>query len=82
MLIDSSMKYELLKPAYFNLKTSFQYQSKELDNVQNENRLLKLQMQVDKQSYESKLEAERRKGSNQRWKGRIEGFVIGLLVPI
>lgn len=81
-LLDTAIRYELLKPALLNLKKSHEYLSRENESLRQAIRLRDLQTQLLIQHYEALLAGAERRRKRARWLGRAEGFGVGLLVPI
>ena len=81
-LLDTAIRYELLKPALLNLKKSHEYLSRENESLRQAIRLRDLQTQLLIQHYEALLAGAERRRKRARWLGLAEGFGFGLLVPI
>jgi hypothetical protein len=85
-LLDSTYRYELLKPTFYNLKSAYEYQGQEIKDLRNAMRLLELQNTVQRQNFETQL-AEYKKRSNRLWwrgfkVGGGTGFAIGFLAGL
>lgn len=74
-LLDSAYRYELLKPTFYSLRSTYESQSEEITNLRNTVRLQNLQAAVQKQNFETALIKEKQSGGF--WRGFKWGFGVG-----
>jgi hypothetical protein len=85
-LLDSTYRYELLKPTFYNLKSAYEYQGKEIKDLRDAMRLLELQNTVQRQNFETQLAEYKKRGNRLWWRGFRNGigagFIAGTLTGI
>jgi len=72
LLLDSAVKYERLKPIFYNLQNAYEYRGKEVQDLREALRLSDLQIAMQKQKL-----AEKPKQTG-KWKTFWTGIKIGL----
>lgn len=83
-LLDSAYRYEKLKLAFIPLKTAYEYQGKENEELRATVRLQNLQATVRKQSFEAAISKAKQEGGFWRgfkW-GLATGYAGGLLTGL
>ncbi|MET7253588.1 hypothetical protein [Dyadobacter fermentans] len=83
-LLDSAYRYEKLKLAFIPLKTAYEYQGKENEELRATVRLQNLQASVQKQSFEAAISKTKQEGGFWRgfkW-GLGTGYAGGLLTGL
>jgi len=78
-LLDTAIRYELIKPAFYNLQSAYDWKRKEADSLRMQITQLRMQYTVREKAYGKELETVRRKS---RKRGRIEGGIIGALIGV
>jgi hypothetical protein len=74
-LLDSTYRYELLKPTFFSLKSAYESQTKEVAELRTALHLSALQNELQKQNFEAEIRKARESGGF--WKGFKWGFGTG-----
>ena len=81
-LLDSMMLYQKLKPLHRNLERAHEYLRQENQALRSKIHFLRLHQRMQEDQYEAKLLAAESRLRKARWKGRLEGFLLGCLIPI
>lgn len=81
-LLDTAIRYELLKPVLTLQKQKSNYLENENTDLRKEIKMYQLRESLLVQQYEERLRLANAKARKQRWIGRIEGVAAGLLFPI
>lgn len=86
-LLDSAVKYERLKPTFYNLQNAYEYRGKEVQDLREALRLSELQSAVQKQESEQRIAELKKqitellkKARKQFWKGFKGGFGTGVAI--
>ena len=74
--------YQKLKPLHRNLERAHEHLRQENQALRSQIHFLRLQQRMQADQYEAKLLAAAGSLRKARWKGRLEGFIAGILVPI
>ena len=81
-LLDSVLLYQKLKPLHRNLERAHEHLRQENQALRSEIHFLRLHQRLAADQYEAKLLAAAVSTRRARWKGRLEGFLLGCLIPI
>ena len=81
-LLDSVLLYQKLKPLHRNLERAYEHLREENQALRSELHFLRLQARMQADLYQTKLLAVESRVRKARWKGRLEGFLVGILTPI
>lgn len=79
-LLDSAHRYELLKPTFFSLKSAYEYQGKEVEDLRNALRLSELQGRLHQEELDRRAQAARRIERRKLKTGLLIGTLCGILI--
>jgi len=81
-LLDSLLLYTQLQHTHQNLLKAHEYTQQQNQALAHEVRVLRLQAAITERLHQQALLTDQKYRRRQRWKARLEGFLLGLLVPI
>lgn len=81
-LIDSAIRYERIKPVLLKLKVAYEYRGREVDSLRLQITGLYMRQTVREQKFDREIADERKRTKKARWRGRLEGSAIGVLIGI
>lgn len=74
--------YQKLKPVHRTLERAYEQLRQENQALRSEIHFMRLHQRMQADLYETKLRTAANRLRKARWQGRLEGFFVGILVPI
>jgi hypothetical protein len=81
-LLDSVLLYQTLKPLHNSLERAYEQLRQENQALRTEIHFMRLHQRLQADRYETQLRTAASALRKARWKGRLEGFLLGVLIPI